>query len=282
MTEPAQPLDLAPIQARLDAAAPGPWDEDWRPIPGVPGYEVSDHGHVRSHLKAGNHKRKHSEHPRLLRMNIRKHDSRVTVSLPREDGKYVTRHVHRLVMLAFIGRCPDGLEVAHLNGNPIDNRLANLKYVTHQENEAHKRQHGTVATGERNGAAALLGWQVAEMKYLAAKGIPQARIADLFDVDRQRVCDVLGQKTWAEVEARQDVPALIAEVLRLRAIVRVVQAELASESRAHNQTIADRDDAQSMADKLAAAIAPPEVRGEHSGMNDPWKNALDYAVGRLS
>lgn len=45
------------------------------------------------------------------------------------------------------------------------------------------------------------------------------------------------------------------------------------------QVIDERDHAQAMADKLAAAIAPPDVLGEHSSSNNPWQNALDYARG---
>jgi hypothetical protein len=43
--------------------------------------------------------------------------------------------------------------------------------------------------------------------------------------------------------------------------------------------VKERDDLVEVADALAAKIAPPEVLGEHSSTNDPWRNALDY-VGR--
>jgi hypothetical protein len=60
-------------------------------------------------------------------------------------GRAVHRTVHRLVALAFIGPCPEGMEVRHLNGNPMDNRPANLAYSTHQVNMMdtlrHKRHH---------------------------------------------------------------------------------------------------------------------------------------------
>ena len=42
--------------------------------------------------------------------------------------------------------------------------------------------------------------------------------------------------------------------------------------------IKERDYLQEMCDKLAACIAPDEVLGEHSSMNDPWTNALEYAA----
>jgi hypothetical protein len=41
--------------------------------------------------------------------------------------------------------------------------------------------------------------------------------------------------------------------------------------------IDERDRAEEWADKLAAAIAPPEVLGEHTSGNNPWANALEHA-----
>jgi hypothetical protein len=43
------------------------------------------------------------------------------------------------------------------------------------------------------------------------------------------------------------------------------------------ELIEQRDRAEDWADRLAAALAPPDVLGEHSSGNDPWRNALDYA-----
>lgn len=42
--------------------------------------------------------------------------------------------VHQLVMRAFVGNPPHGMEVLHINGNPTDNRLENLRYGTRTEN----------------------------------------------------------------------------------------------------------------------------------------------------
>ncbi|GAC81679.1 HNH endonuclease [Gordonia malaquae] len=54
------------------------------------------------------------------------------------------RHfVHRLVMETFVGPCPSGMEVRHLNGEPADNRLENLAYGTRSENVLDSVAHGT-------------------------------------------------------------------------------------------------------------------------------------------
>ena len=55
-------------------------------------------------------------------------------------GYYQTRirnrtvYVHMLVFEAFVGRVPDGLEIDHINADRGDNRLSNLRVVTHTQN----------------------------------------------------------------------------------------------------------------------------------------------------
>ena len=45
-----------------------------------------------------------------------------------------TAYVHRLVYEAFIGEIRDGMEIDHINTIRTDNRLENLRVVTHKEN----------------------------------------------------------------------------------------------------------------------------------------------------
>lgn len=42
--------------------------------------------------------------------------------------------VHTLVMLAFKGPCPANMEILHMDHNPANNVLTNLKYGTRSEN----------------------------------------------------------------------------------------------------------------------------------------------------
>lgn len=72
----------------------------------------------------------------------------------------------------------------------------------------------------------------------------------------------------AEGVLEEDVPALLAEVHRLR-------DELADRTQVLVDTDAERERAQDMADKLAYAVASEEVIGEHTADNSPWANALD-------
>ena len=51
-----------------------------------------------------------------------------------ENGKRKKVMVHILVAEAFLGPKPNGYEIDHINSIRKDNRAANLKYVTREEN----------------------------------------------------------------------------------------------------------------------------------------------------
>lgn len=121
--------------------------ERWLPVPGYEGlYEVSSHGQVWSAPRA------------TTRGGILKHiiypNGYHFVTLTR-NSKQQRFPVHGLVMIAFVGPYPEGLEVRHLDGDPGNNRWApgdeeqtrvaggNLVYGTHSQNMRDKQEHGT-------------------------------------------------------------------------------------------------------------------------------------------
>ena len=48
--------------------------------------------------------------------------------------KRVTVKAHRFVYEYFNGKIPDGLQIDHINRDRTDNRISNLRVVTHREN----------------------------------------------------------------------------------------------------------------------------------------------------
>lgn len=96
-------------------------------IPGYVGiYQASDYGRIRSLPRFNGHYRTTGKVRKTCLMSC----GHLSIQLCKQENWLV----HRLVVLAWLGPCPPGLEVLHLNHNPADNRIANLKYGTRSEN----------------------------------------------------------------------------------------------------------------------------------------------------
>lgn len=63
--------------------------------------------------------------------------------------------VHRLILMAFVGKPNPGEECRHLNGDGTDNRIENLRWGTRKENHRDSYQHGTRIMGEDHPRAKL-------------------------------------------------------------------------------------------------------------------------------
>jgi hypothetical protein len=169
----------------------------WRPIPGYEGsYEVSSSGLVQSVARKVPHGRGNAYRnikERLLSSNPA-NNGYPSVMLS-EKGKKKLCTVHRLVMLAFAGPCPDGMEVAHADGNRLNSKLENLRYATRQENMADAVKHGTTPHGHKNGGAKLSPAQVLAIRSDAR---PLAKIAAEYGISKSTVFNAKNHKTYAK------------------------------------------------------------------------------------
>lgn len=106
--------------------------EEWREVAGTGGnYAVSDFGRVVS-TRSG----------KILKP-INCGSGYLRVHLP--NG---LRSIHGLVLEAFVGPRPDGMQCCHNNGDKSDNRLVNLRWDTPLSNSRDKHRHGTTSRGE--------------------------------------------------------------------------------------------------------------------------------------
>jgi hypothetical protein len=157
-------------------------DERWLPVVGREEfYQVSDLGRVRSNSRR-----------LIMKQQVLKGYPTVSLELPVKRRS----RVHRLVLEAFVGPCPEGMETRHLDNDRQNNRLSNLAWGTREENEDDKRRHGTAPRGERSGTARLTADQVAQMRAMHATGASTVALGRLFNVSQQAAWKAVAGKTW--------------------------------------------------------------------------------------
>jgi hypothetical protein len=159
----------------------------WKEMISDSRYEVSDAGEVR---------RKDTQ--KIRRPSITPAGYRVIV-MSTPGGKHKGVYVHREVLRAFVGECPDHCEVSHLNGNNADNRLANLAYETRSSNQRRKKAHGTLLYGEKHPSSKLNEDGAREIRRLSAEGYSAAKIAARVGLSKSQVNRVLRREHWAHV-----------------------------------------------------------------------------------
>jgi len=108
--------------------------------------------------------------------------------------------VHRLVLKTFVGSCPDSMECRHLDSNPANNKLSNLKWGTRAENENDKIANGTSNHGERNGLAKITSKVVIEIreKY-NNKENTILELSNLYNITKRHVSRIIKRETWKHI-----------------------------------------------------------------------------------
>lgn len=167
---------------------------EWRSIPNLSNYEVSEYGDVRR-----------IEPARGATVGLILKPKRHVFGYPyyhlRQGGKAVGREAHRLVAAAFLGPRPfPKAEIAHNDGNVDNNHWTNLRYATHQENERDKSRHGTSSCGERNGCAKLTATIVREIRdRYHAKGMTYSILAKEYGVNFRTIGKIITRERWRHV-----------------------------------------------------------------------------------
>lgn len=127
-------------------------------------------------------------------------------------GARLTITAHRVIAITFLGPVPDGKTVDdHIDGDKLNNRVTNLRYLTPSEQMLSAKRLGLFASGDRHptrmrpeivsrGAdhpRALLNERIVRaMRRLHVAGHSYAYLADLFDVSISVASCAVTRKTW--------------------------------------------------------------------------------------
>lgn len=172
--------------------------EEWRGIPGFYGlYEASNLGRVRR-LRFINGQIDKILNDPSVKAQGKAPNGYWKVSLYR-NGQVFQFGVHRLVLMAFIGPCPDGCEAAHKDNVKANNRLTNLEWKTHVDNIKDKIRHGTAQVGERNPSSTLKCEDVKAIRQFKSDGLSQAEISRRFNISENAVSMIVRRKAWKHI-----------------------------------------------------------------------------------
>ena len=119
----------------------------------------------------------------------------------RIDGRSVIASIHRLILEAFCGPCPEGMEGCHNNGDPTDNQLSNLRWDTRESNHADKNAHGTDSRGSKHPMSRLTEDDVRNIRRSvegSSRGTGSA-LARVYGVTPAAISAIKNRKLWRHV-----------------------------------------------------------------------------------
>jgi hypothetical protein len=167
-------------------------NEIWKPIIGYEGlYEISNYGKVKSLIRKGRPKE---------RFLIQTDDNNGYLNVTLYKNKNPkTFKVHKLVLLTFIGKCPENKESCHNDGNRYNNFIGNLRYDTRKNNAEDRIKHGTSRLGMENNKAKFNNEQIIEIRKSNLKTI---ELAKKYNVERHAISNIKNRKTWRHINEK--------------------------------------------------------------------------------
>jgi len=160
---------------------------EFREIKGYPAYRASSDGHVWSNLSGSWQKLKPG-----WTLN-----GRLFVYLYPGRKKF---QLHRLILEAFVGPCPKGMECRHFpDKNPHNNAVSNLQWGTKKQNQQDRVFHGTSSRGEQNGFARLTAEIIASIRADASAGMSLRLLAKKYGVCKTSAANIVSRKSWKHI-----------------------------------------------------------------------------------
>lgn len=171
-----------------------------RELPMYPGYGASADGRIWSRWKRRQRKPSviRGEWTEMGYETMERGHKRVTI---RCGGLNTKVFVHVLVLTAFVGPAPAGLNGLHGDGNPANNQVGNLRWGTQKENMEDRSKHGTHVyfQGVDHWNAKLAEADVVDILARMKSGERQESIAVSHEISVGLVSSIATRKVWRHV-----------------------------------------------------------------------------------
>lgn len=188
--------------------------EQWKTIPEFVDYQVSNLGRVKSiqrivsqhnpRFKTGVQHRKFKE--KILTQHIVSDLGKYPhyyLTL-RKDRKSYKRLVHRLVLIAFVGDCPEGMQCCHNDGDGLNNKLENLRWDSPSNNQLDRFKHGTgyihVMKGENHPCSKLTEKDIIYIRSITPYRKRAEDMSKKFNISKSTVHQIISRKIWSHVK----------------------------------------------------------------------------------
>jgi hypothetical protein len=110
-------------------------EETWKPIPFNSDYEVSSHGNFRNSK---------TKKQKIFNVEaLKSTQTRIRVDIKNDLKNGSGFYLHRVIAMTFIPNPHNLEEVNHIDGNPYNNRVENLEWITREDNMRHFHENRT-------------------------------------------------------------------------------------------------------------------------------------------
>jgi hypothetical protein len=122
------------------------------------------------------------------------------IMIPDVSGKKCSLTLARMILEAFVGPCPEGMEACHFpDRDPGNNRLENLRWDTRKNNFVDRDIHGTTARGERVGRAKMTAEKVILLREMSRSGSGYRVLSRDFGIGKTQVRRIIAGESWAHI-----------------------------------------------------------------------------------
>ena len=171
---------------------------EYRDIPGFPGYRIGSDGSVWSD-KVMNKNRVDKEKWYRLKVFVDREGYGRIKLFRNGPVRKCRRFVHVLVLEAFVGPRPDGMEACHNDGVPLNCHISNLRWDTRLGNEADKTKHGRRHIGSMVRVSKLKEGDIPGIRAAVRSGRSCASVAADHGVSDVAINKIIRGKTWRHI-----------------------------------------------------------------------------------